>query len=252
MTKLLKKKNRQIITATTGSEGILKLRKSSVDCVVLDLGLPDYDGINLLEDTANDSSINMPEVIVYTGRELSVDEHKRLENYSFCIVKKSSYAPQRLSEEVSLFLHKLEGSGKLGNSKAFDKPHIPEKALDGQRVLIVDDDMRNTFALGKILGERGLKVTMAANGKKALETLDKEPGIELVIMDLMMPVMDGYEAIKQIRLQERFSELPIIALTAKTMPEDRDKCMEAGANDYVSKPVQLDHLFSLMRILLYV
>ena len=184
----------------------------------------------------------LPPVVIYSGRELAQDESLRLRQYTDSIVIKGDRSPERLLDEVSLFLHSLgsRAGPVLENGGGND--------LAGRSVLLVDDDMRNLFALSKALRSRGLNVLMAQDGFKALQQLEDHPDVALVVMDIMMPGMDGYETIGEIRKRPHWSKLPIIAVTAKAMQGDRDKCLEAGANDYLAKPVDLDKLMSMMRV----
>ena len=216
---------------------------ANYDCIVLDLGLPGMSGLEFLE--ALSSHGNVPPVVVYSARDLSKEESLRIRQYTDSIVVKGVRSPERLLDEVSLFLHSIRGGhARAGGSH----PLRPEADLDGRRVLLVDDDMRNLFALSKVLRARGLNVSMAQDGMKALKMLDEDSGIELVLMDIMMPVMDGYQTTREIRTRPRLATLPIIALTAKAMRGDREKCLEAGANDYLSKPIDVDRLMSMMSV----
>jgi tubulin-specific chaperone A len=190
-------------------------------------------------------------VIIYTGRELTKDEEVRLAGFAESIIVKGARSPERLLAETTLFLHRVESRLPEEKRRMLTSVHDPEAMLNDRKVLVVDDDMRNVFALSSFLQEKGLKVLIGRNGKEALETLEAHPDTELVVMDIMMPEMDGYEAMEKIRSQKRFKDLPIIALTAKAMKGDRHKCIEAGANDYLAKPVNIERLFSLLRIWLY-
>ncbi len=235
----------------SGEEANNLIRGGHFDCVILDLGLPDMSGFELLARLDADSSVVMPPTIVYTGKELTAEEVRELGQYTANVVVKGVNSPERLLDETSLFLHTLESSLPQAQKQMLRMLHSPEHVLEGRKVLLVDDDLRNSFALSKALKGAGLVVVLAENGKTALETLDAEAGIELVLMDIMMPVMDGYETMSRIRKEARFKDLPIVALTAKAMVEDRAKCIEAGANDYLAKPIDVERLMSLMRVLLY-
>ncbi|HKT27101.1 response regulator [Dyella sp.] len=233
----------EVDEAGSGEEALEKIAGTSYDCIVLDLTLPGMSGIDLLEKLAAGGSI--PPVVVYSGRELSREENLRIRQYTDSIVIKGARSPERLLDEVSLFLHSIRDT-----KHAHDSPG-PAPSHDGLRdhhVLLVDDDMRNLFALSKVLRDWGMRVNMAQDGQKALQTLAENPQIELVLMDIMMPGMDGYEATRAIRAQPGLASLPIIALTAKAMRGDRERCLEAGANDYMSKPIDVDKLASLMRM----
>ncbi|MFC3652314.1 response regulator [Dyella humi] len=231
----------KIEQAESGEEALQKISSASYDCIVLDLGLPGMSGIDFLEKLAE--SGNVPPVVVYSGRELSREESLRIRQYTDSIVMKGTRAPERLMDEVSLFLHSIRNS-----KQATGSPAATDDGLRGHHVLLVDDDMRNLFALSKVLRDWGMQVSMAQDGQKALQVLAENPQVELVLMDIMMPGMDGYEATRAIRAQPTLSRLPIIALTAKAMRGDRERCLEAGANDYLSKPVDVDKLASLIRM----
>lgn len=244
----------QITTATTGKEGLELLRDQEFDCVVLDLTLPDMGGGELLETMAQDRDRRYPPVIVYTGRELSSVEESQLKRYSQSIIVKGARSPERLLDEVTLFLHRVEATLPADQQKVLSELRSREKVLAGRHLLLVDDDMRNVFALTAALEQRGATLSVARNGLEAVEFLkaqkQKDPGekVDLVLMDVMMPVMDGYEAMTEIRKMPEMRKLPIIALTAKAMKDDRDRCLEAGASDYLPKPVQVDKLLSLIRV----
>jgi CheY-like chemotaxis protein/CHASE3 domain sensor protein len=229
--------------AVSAEEALDMTFAASYDCIVLDLGLPGMSGLEFLEELSTYG--NVPPVVVYSARDLSKEESLRIRQYTDSIVVKGARSPERLLDEVSLFLHSIRGGhARAGGSH----PLRPEADLDGRRVLLVDDDMRNLFALSKVLRARGLNVSMAQDGHKALKMLDEDSGIELVLMDIMMPVMDGYQTTREIRTRPQLATLPIIALTAKAMRGDREKCLEAGANDYLSKPIDVDRLMSMMRV----
>jgi CheY-like chemotaxis protein len=212
------------------------------DCIVLDLGLPGMSGLQLLEELSKAPG-GVPPVVIYSGRDLSREENLLLRQYTDSIVVKGARSPERLLDEVSLFLHSIEHAPRRPTSVKSSSSE-----LLGHRVLLVDDDMRNLFALSKVLRGWGLVVTMAQDGQKALRALADDQVPELVLMDIMMPVMDGYETIRAIRAQAQFADLPIIALTAKAMRGDREKCLEMGANDYLSKPIDIDKLSSMIRV----
>ena len=190
-------------------------------------------------------------IIVHTSRDLTEQDELDLREHADSIVIKDVRSQERLLDEVSLFLHRMIGNMPEAKKQMIRDLHENDVLLKDKKVLIVDDDMRTAFAVSRLLGERGLKPLKAANGEQALEILAREPDVDLVLMDVMMPVMDGYEAMKRIRSQAGFRNLPIIALTAKAMPEDRLKCIEAGASDYLPKPVDLDRIISMLRVWLY-
>ena len=239
---MLRTDNVHIDEAGSAEEALEKITDTAYDCVVLDLGLPGMSGLELLERLAETAS-GVPPVVVYSGRDLSREENLKLRQYTDAIVVKGARSTERLLDEVSLFLHSIQQApGRTGTGSA------ATGEMAGRRVLLVDDDMRNLFALSKVLRGWGLQVNMAQDGYKALKMLADDEAPELVLMDIMMPGMDGYEAIRAIRAQPPFAGLPIIALTAKAMRGDREKCLEVGASDYLSKPIDIDKLASMMRV----
>jgi len=233
--------------AGNGEEAMAALRKGGYDCVVLDLGLPDMDGGEFLARLA-DEGIALPPVIVYTSRDLTLEEESALRERADSIIIKDVRSQERLLDEVSLFLHRVVSQMPAQKRQIIQGLHDPDAMLRDKKVLLVDDDMRTMFAVARLLAEWGMKPVKAVNGEKALQLLDEQPDMDLVLMDIMMPVMDGYETMQRIRAQDRFRNLPIIALTAKAMPEDREKCLAAGANDYLPKPLEQGRLFSMMRV----
>jgi CheY-like chemotaxis protein len=191
-------------------------------------------------------------VIVYTGRSLTADEEQRLRRFSSSIIVKGARSPERLLDEVSLFLHQVEAKLPVERQRMLQRVRDREAAFDGRKILVAEDDVRNIFALSSILEPKGAKLYIARNGREALEHLRRMPDIDLVLMDVMMPEMDGLEAMRQIRKSgERFSKVPIIAITAKAMSDDRELCLKAGANDYVAKPLNVEILLSLVRVWLH-
>lgn len=248
MLKLIGNGDVKCFEAGTGKEALNMYRKNHFDCIVLDIGLPDMTGFELIYELEKLKVSNMPPIIIYTGKELTKEENNELQKYAESIIIKGVKSEERLLDETALFLHRtisnLPESKQIIINKLYDK----EAVFQSKKILLVDDDMRNVFALSKILKERGMEVVKADNGKIALEMLDKHAGIDLVLMDIMMPEMDGYEAMRRIREQGRFKSLPVIALTAKAMKDDKQKCIDAGANDYITKPVDVDRLLSLMRV----
>ncbi|WP_430421252.1 response regulator [Phenylobacterium sp.] len=236
----------------TAAECLEKLKTETFDCMVLDLSLPDASGFSLLE-TLSQGDHSFPPVIVYTGHDLSADDEQRLRRYSHSIIIKGAKSPERLLDEVSLFLHQVVADLPPEQQKMIRKARNRDSVLEGRRILIVEDDVRNVYSLTSVLEPRGAAVQIARNGEEALEALARaanggEPVIDLVLMDVMMPVMDGLEATRRIRGDGRWNDLPIVMLTAKAMPDDQERCLEAGASDYMAKPIDVDKLLSLVRV----
>ncbi len=239
---MLRREGVVIDEADSAEEALRKTGQTRYDCIVLDLGLPGMSGMDLLERLSGTAD-GVPPVVIYSGRDLSREENLKLRQYTDSIVVKGARSPERLLDEVSLFLHSIQHAPR----RAGAKPPIGDE-LKGRSVLLVDDDMRNLFALSKVLRGWGLLVTLAQDGHKALTALEDNGAPDVVLMDIMMPGMDGYEAIRAIRAQPPFAQLPIIALTAKAMRGDREKCLEAGASDYLSKPIDIDKLASMIHV----
>ena len=231
-----------------GDEALSCLQEEHFDCIIMDLNLPDMSGFELLEKISQDEKLNYAPVIIYTGKDLTADEEAKLKRYSQSVIIKGAKSPERLLDEVTLFLHQVESKLAPERQKILEQLRHRDKILEGKSILIVDDDMRNVFALTAALEEKGAKISMARNGEEALKNLDSGIKADLILMDVMMPVMDGYETMKQIRTRAGFKKTPIIALTAKAMKDDKEKCIEAGANDYLTKPVDLEKLLSLIRV----
>ncbi len=249
---LLKKKDIHITIAGQGSVGLKRLEDTKFDCVILDLQLPDMTGFEWLERMEKEAGENAtPPVIIYTARELTEEENRQLSRYTGSIVIKGARSPERLLDEVTLFLHSVESTLSSDQQEIIRMQHNPDKVLQGRTLLLTDDDLRNTFALSKLLRKHGMNIVIADNGQMALDKLKENRSIELIIMDIMMPVMDGYQAMREIRAQRSLKEIPIIALTARAMPEEQNKCMAAGANDYLTKPVDIERLLTLLRVLLF-
>jgi len=227
-----------MIEAGSGEEALTALAEAPVDCMVLDLGLPGMSGFELLEKVA--AGERQVPVVVYSGRDLTAEESLKLRAFTDSIVIKGARSPERLLDEVSLFLHSVRHEPA---TRAAD----PDADLKGRRLLLVDDDMRNIYALAKVLRGKGIEVSLAQDGAKALAQLEAHPELEIVLMDIMMPVMDGYEAMAEIRKLPKHAKLPIIALTAKAMKDDREKCLAAGASDYLAKPIDVPKLLSMLR-----
>ncbi|WP_034640925.1 response regulator [Desulfovibrio inopinatus] len=238
-------------TVSSGQEALQELNDHRYDCIVLDLGLDDMSGFELLDKIQQcENCTNIP-VIVYTGRELSVDQDTELRKYAESIIVKGVKSPERLLDETALFLHRVESNLPREKQRPVKMNHDKDAMFKDKTILVVDDDMRNVFALSNALEEKDLNVIVARNGQESIDKLKDHPEINLVLMDIMMPVMDGYEAMRAIRKNPQHKKLPIIALTAKAMKGDRNLCIEAGANDYLAKPVDTEKLLSMLRVWLY-
>ncbi len=248
LSRLLEGPGVEIIAVGTVRDALEQLRTTSIDCVVTDLTLPDTSGFDLLEQMGADDAYSFPPVIVYTGRSLSSEEEQRLRRYSSSIIVKGARSPERLLDEVTLFLHQVESELPPDRQRMLRKARDREAVFDGRRVLIVEDDVRNIFALSSVLEPKGVKVSIARNGREALAMLESVADIDVVLMDIMMPEMDGIEAMQRIRQRPEWAKLPIIALTAKAMKDDQEKCLKAGANDYIAKPLDVEMLLSLLRV----
>ena len=251
--KLLTSHDVETVAARTAAECLELLKQQTFDCMVLDLSLPDASGYSLLETLSQEDAYSFPPVIVYTGRELSADDEQRLRRYSKSIIIKGAKSPERLLDEVTLFLHQVVSELPDEQQRMIRKSRHRDALLEGRRILVVEDDVRNVYALTNILEPRGALVEIARNGQEALNALEKaaaEPGraIDLVLMDIMMPVMDGLTATREIRKNPAWKTLPVITLTAKAMPDDQERCIEAGANDYMAKPLDVEKLLSLVRV----
>jgi HAMP domain-containing protein/CheY-like chemotaxis protein/signal transduction histidine kinase len=240
------------VTAVGSGEAALEaLDLEHFDCMVLDLKLPDMGGFTLLEKLKEDERHPSIPVIVYTGKELTRSEETKLKRFAESIVVKDASSPERLLDETSLFLHRVERKLPKEKRRMLEQLHSADEVLKQKRILIVDDDVRNVFALTSVLESHGMEVLYAENGKDGLELLEQHPEVDLVLMDIMMPGMDGYQTMRAIRSEESFKQLPIISLTAKAMKGDREKSIASGASDYITKPVDTDQLLSLMRVWLY-
>ena len=238
-------------SAYSGTEAFEMLNSDNFDCVIVDLGLPDMTGFELLEKIKKNDMLKKVPIIVYTGKDLSKDENTRLMKFANTVVLKTADSQERLLDETMLFLHRVEAKLPKEKQNIIRKLHKTDEVLKDKKVLVVDDDIRNIYSLTNALEEEGMKCVTAENGKAALKSLKENPSIEIVLMDIMMPEMDGYEATKEIRKISKHEKLPIIALTAKAMKGDREKCLNAGMSDYVTKPVNMEQLLSLMRVWLY-
>lgn len=248
---LLSDANIRIQEADTGAKALEAMRQCQFDCVILDLGLPDMTGFELLNLIEQDKNLHIPPVIVYTGRELTREEEQALHGHAESIIIKGVKSEERLIDETALFLHQVVKAMPVKKRELIATLYDKDKALRDKVILLVDDDMRNLYALSHVLQEKGLNVLKAEDGEKALEMLEARQDVSLVLLDIMMPVMDGYETLARIRANPRLSRLPVIALTAKAMLEDKERCIAAGASDYLSKPVDLDRLLSKLRVWLY-
>jgi signal transduction histidine kinase/DNA-binding response OmpR family regulator len=250
--KLLGSHDVEAVAAATASECLEQLRDQTFDCMVLDLSLPDASGYSLLETLSKEDAYSFPPVIVYTGRDLSSEEERRLRRYSKSIIIKGAKSPERLLDEVSLFLHQVVSELPDEQQRMIRKARNRDGLLEGKRILVVEDDVRNIYSLTSIFEPRGALVQIARNGREAIEALEKSDNtnsaIDLVLMDVMMPVMDGLAATRQIRRNPDWKKLPIIMLTAKAMQGDQERCLEAGANDYAAKPLDVERLLSLVRV----
>jgi CheY-like chemotaxis protein len=237
----------------TAREALDELKRGTFDCMVMDLNLPDLSGYELLEQMGEQEAVSFPPVIVYTGRSLTRDEEQRLRRYSRSIIIKDARSPERLLDEVTLFLHQVEAKLPVERQRMLRAARSREAVLDGRRILVVEDDVRNIFALSSLLEPAGAQIEIARNGREALDLLARNQdgttnAIDLVLMDIMMPEMDGLTAMREIRRKPEWTKLPIIALTAKAMKDDQEKCLAAGANDYIAKPLDVEKLMSLVRV----
>jgi HAMP domain-containing protein/signal transduction histidine kinase/DNA-binding response OmpR family regulator len=241
----------EIMAADTGASALLQLRDNSIDCVVLDLKLPDMSGFEVLERIRDDASLCDIPVVVFTGRELSPDEDAKLHTMARSVVVKGVESPERLLDETALFLHRVVGDLPASKQRMLERLHSSDEDLMRRTVLLVDDDARNIFALSSVLERRGMEVLTATTGSEAIAVLGARTDVAIVLMDIMMPGMDGYETIQAIRSDPAYRRLPILALTAKAMKGDREKCLEAGASDYLAKPVNIQQLMSALRMWLH-
>ncbi|MBY5437649.1 HAMP domain-containing protein [Rhizobium leguminosarum] len=251
VTALLGHDDIDITSVGSGSEALAALRQNAADCVVLDLSLPDMSGFDVLEQIRDDAEIGEVPVVVFTGRELSAEEDAALHSMARSVVVKGVESPERLLDETALFLHRVVADLPAAKQATLQELHSSDEDLVGETVLLVDDDARNIFALSSVLERRGMKVLTATTGSEAIDVINNEPSVAIVLMDIMMPGMDGYETMQVIRSEPRFRRLPIVALTAKAMKGDREKCLEAGASDYLAKPVNTEQLLSALRMWLH-
>jgi CheY-like chemotaxis protein/two-component sensor histidine kinase len=241
----------EIVNAGTGDEALAALRNRPCDCVVLDLRLPDMSGFEVLERMRADDALTDVPVVVFTGRELSAEEDAQLHTMARSIVVKGVESPERLLNETALFLHRVITDLPAEKQQMLERLNSSDEDLVGRTVLLVDDDARNIFALSSVLERRGMNVLTATTGNEAIDLIEKTPSLAIVLMDIMMPEMDGYQTMEKIRQNREYRRLPIIALTAKAMKGDREKCLEAGASDYLAKPVNTEQLLSALRMWLH-
>ena len=241
----------EITGVGSGEEALQMLRERHFDCMVLDLGLPDMSGFEFINRMRNELNVSETPVIVYTGRELTKKEETELKRMAEAIIIKDVRSPDRLLDETALFLHRVEANLPENKRQILEQLHESDPVLAGKKALIVDDDMRNIYALTSLLERHKMRVTYAESGAEGIDALLRTPEVDVVLMDVMMPEMDGYEAMRRIRAMDEYKSLPIIALTAKAMKGDREKCMEAGASDYITKPIDAQQLVLLLRVWLY-
>jgi CheY-like chemotaxis protein len=251
ITELLGYDDIEIVTVDTGAGALAALRQQPCDCVVLDLRLPDMSGFEVLEQIGGDPALSDVPVVVFTGRELSAEEDAQLHTMARSIVVKGVESPERLLDETALFLHRVVTDLPAEKQRMLERLNSSDDDLVGRSVLLVDDDARNIFALSSVLERRGMRVLTATTGNEAIQLIESTPEIAIVLMDIMMPEMDGYQTIEVIRAKPGTRRLPIIALTAKAMKGDREKCLEAGASDYLAKPVNTEQLLSSLRMWLH-
>jgi CheY-like chemotaxis protein len=251
ITELLGHSDIDIQTADSGAVALAILEEEGSDCVVLDLRLPDMSGFEILEKMRDDARLADIPVIVFTGRELSSEEDAQLHTIARSVVVKGVESPERLLDETALFLHRLVSNLPPDKQRMLERLHSSDEDLVGRTVLLVDDDARNIFALSSVLERRGMRVLTATTGNEAISTLQSTPEVTIVLMDIMMPEMDGYQTMQEIRKDDKLRRLPIIALTAKAMKGDREKCVAAGASDYLAKPVNTEQLLAALRMWLH-
>jgi len=248
---LLQHDDIEIVTVASGAEALEKLLDRPFDCCVLDLRLPDMTGFDLLAKVQAEPTLREIPIVVFTGKDLSPDEEAQLRTVAKSVLVKDVQSPERLFDETALFLHRVVATLPEAKQKMLDRLHASNDILRGHKVLVVDDDARNIFALTTMLENQEMNVVSATNGRQAIEIIQNQPDIAVVLMDIMMPEMDGYQTMKEIRKNPAVGALPILALTAKAMKGDRDKCLAAGASDYIAKPVNTNELLSLLRVWLY-
>src|SRR5690606_18309812 len=238
----------EVTAVNTGAEVLAMLQAETFDCLIVDLELGDMRSEELLQRMSTTELCSFPPVIIHASREVTREEEERLLQFSRSIIIKGARSAERLLDEVTLFLHKVDADMSSERRGLLQRARSPERALASRKILIVDDDVRNVFALTSALENKGALVEIGRNGLQAIAKLDADPSTELVLMDIMMPEMDGYQAMEALRKDPRFRKLPIIAVTARAMPDDQERCLRAGASDYVAKPVDMDKLLSLIKV----
>ncbi|MCR4296940.1 MAG: response regulator, partial [Elusimicrobia bacterium] len=248
---LVRSEDVEATAVASGGEALSALAAGAFDCMIVDLGLSDINGFELLERVSKDVSLRRLPIIVYTGKDLNHREKAKLRRLAKRIIIKDAGSPEVLLDAASLYLHRREASIPDDKRRMIERLRLEDPSLAGKKVLIVDDDVRNIFALTSLLEQHGIIVPYAESGKGAIELLEKAGDIDLVLMDVMMPDMDGYDTMRAIRKKAKFKNLPIISLTAKAMKGDREKCLEAGASDYITKPVDIPQLLSMLRVWMY-
>src|SRR5438132_402696 len=241
----------EIKAVGSGTESLDLLSKEPFDCCVIDLRLPDMTGFELLDKLQEDECLSDLPVVVFTGKELTREEEERLKVFAKSVVLKDVQSPERLFDETALFLHRVVADLPEAKRQMLERLHGSNEVLRHRKVLVVDDDVRNIFALTSVLENQEMEVLTSTNGRQAIDMIQKSPDLSVVLMDIMMPEMDGYETMRRIRNDPQLRTLPILALTAKAMKGDREKCLEAGASDYIAKPVNTDQLLALLRVWLY-
>src|SRR5678815_1517016 len=241
----------ELVAVATGGEALEAMLDKSFDCIVLDLRLPDMTGFELLEKVHSEPTLMDVPVVVFTGKELTDEEQMRLKAMAKSIVLKDVQSPERLLDATALFLHRVVASLPDEKQKMLERLYSSNAIRRGRKVLVVDDDARNIFALTSLLENQEMDVISATNGRNAIDILQNTSDVSIVLMDIMMPDMDGYETIREIQKDPEFRTVPILALTAKAMKDNREKCLNAGASDYIAKPDNTDQLLSLMRVWLF-